>query len=666
MIDIIRLRIAFVALVALILSACASGRDQHTIGMQLSEAGKQLEAFNYLKQAVEKEPYNQGYQKDLAKVKEALIEQYATQVEQELSSSPVTIGAINNAKSLLVKASLVEAEHPKMKGFSGRIEKEENDLLTEIGELYTQARESIGERKWVDAYFSIQQIQSRFPNYEDTMQLMAKITGEGVEEMYSLAKESFARDDFKEASKYLQNVLSIKVDHQPSIELLRQVRLNDNKDYFAEKATAAIANKQWDKAYEYSKRVLEYEPGNKDFLETMIFARENSIKLKMDQSRRLMKDGWLLKAIQSWQAAGSYLENPGDSQLMELKKDLANQVISVAADFEKDGRYGAAWFWYKKLKEVDPGNTKVFDRNLAVIDKIDARIKKSVAVFDFGSPSNEPDAGVIFANNLSNYLFNNASGDIQIIERSKLKSIVEEMKLRQIGITEQSTKKMGDLYGIDVAIIGDVLKYKVETTVSPSSKSVRYEVGTKIEDNIEYLNWKAKHPKPSEQQLAQAPPAKVSVPEFANVKYDVTSYKKVGFIQLSFRIVDVATGKNIQVKTIERKITDEDDTNAGIEEANISYDPLEISTDIELLNKMTNEVVAEMGREVLKPLQNYEKIYFENGESFLKRRDELAAIESFVDAVLNEKLKMIQDSPLSKQAVHNMEEIFLNLNIREI
>ena len=129
-------------------------------------------------------------------------------------------------------------------------------------------------------------------------------------------------------------------------------------------------------------------------------------------------------------------------------------------------------------------------------------------------------------------------------------------------------------------------------------------------------------------------------------------------MQISFRIVEVSTGKNIQVKTIERKIEVEDSASAGLAEAKIEYDPLEIVTDTELLQQMTNEVVAELGREALRPLQNLEQIYFQKGENYIRRRDIFPAAENFVEALFDEKLKRIQGSPITLKAMENLNNIF--------
>jgi curli biogenesis system outer membrane secretion channel CsgG len=348
-----------------------------------------------------------------------------------------------------------------------------------------------------------------------------------------------------------------------------------------------------------------------------------------------------------------------DYALNSLQGDLSMRLKAVADHFKDQGRDGAAWYWYDKLKTVDPDYPGAFFLIQEVEDRITQRVQKSIAVFDFNSPSNMADAGIIVANNLITFLFNSASGDIKILERENLKSILEEMQLGQIGVVSaQTAQEMGRVYGIDVAIMGSVLLYQVDSSVSRGTKTVRYQVGTRIEDNIEYLNWKARHPKPTEKQLAEAPPAKVVKPQHAEKDYEVAEHKKVGFVQLSFRIVDIATGENIQVRTIERKDVVEDESSAGLEEADIEYDPLEIPTDTELLQQLTQSVVTELGREALRPLRNLEQAYYKEGEKLLRRRQNLDAAEKFVDAVFDERLKRIQGSPVTRNSMDKVEDIF--------
>ena len=166
------------------------------------------------------------------------------------------------------------------------------------------------------------------------------------------------------------------------------------------------------------------------------------------------------------------------------------------------------------------------------------------------------------------------------------------------------------------------------------------------------------NPKPSKDELRSAPPAKIMVPKYEEKEYKVTNMKKVGFFQLSFKIVDFATGANKRVETIKRQKVVEDSSNEGIKDANVIFDPLEISTDTELLQHMASEVVEELSRGVLQPLRNLEKKYFEDGEGlYLRRKENLNAVEQFVNAIFDEKLKSVVNSPITTQANKYLETI---------
>ncbi len=653
-------KIGLALLFLMLMFACAAGQKQFDVGMQLSAAGKYKEAIAYFEQALEKEPNNEKYQQALNELKQKLVGQFVGEGRTALKSqTPITIGAISKAKSALSEAKGIDAAHPDVKALEDTIVGQEQALVTEIESLYNAARSAVDAGDWLKAYFSLQQIQSRYPNYENSYQMLNTVSEQGSQALFAEAKNRFDAEDFRGAKDLLRKVLALKPDSAEARELLAMAEERDSKAYFVQQAREAVMAQQWDRAVKTYERALEYDPEDQDLRKLIGHVRTKAGQFYIRKATGQMDEGWLFKAIGTYNVAAEYINDPTDYQINKLQRDLVSRANYAAGQFKEQGRYGGAWFWYSQIKKIDPDYPDIFFLSQAMEDRIKERVQKSIAVFDFGSPSDNKDAGIIVANNLITFLFNNASGDIKILERENLKSILEEMKLGQIGVVSAaSAKEMGRVYGIDVAIMGSVLLFKVDSSVSDGTKSVRYQVGEKIEDNIEYLNWKAKNPNPKQEELDAAPPAKIKIPEFSEKDYAVSNHKKVGFVQLSFRIVDVRTGENIQVRTVERKETVEDITSAGLPEAKVKFDPLEISTDTELLQKMTAEVVAELGREALRPLQNLEQTYFNEGEKLQRRRDKLGAAESFVDAVFDERLKQIQDSPMTKKASENLDEIF--------
>ncbi len=649
--------------------ACTAGKKQYDTGMQLSQAGKYEDAIAYIEEAIAKEPNNKEYKQSLAEIKALLVKQYVDAGTKDLGyADSRTMSNINRAKAALGKVQKVDSASPVVQAFADKVNGAESSLVGEVEKLYAQAKTFRADEEWVKAYFNFQQIQARFPNYEDSYQLMSQTAQQGSDAYFAEAKALFAKDDYKGAKVSLRNALSLKPDHTAARKMEAVANQRDNMNYFIKKGGAAITKKDWDTAVFAYNKALEYQPGNKklNMLVKQVYAKAGQYYIQ--DARRLMDTGWLLKAFDSYGLAVKYATDPNNYQLSSLRKDLSARAALVASQFTEKEHFGSAWYWYVKLREINRSFPDIFYLSQAMEDKIKARVKKSIAVFDFNSPSDNADAGVIVANNLITYLFKNASGDIKILERENLKSILEEMKLGQIGVVSaNSAKEMGRVYGIDVAIMGSVLLFKVDATSGESTKTVRYKVGTEIQDNIEYLNWLAKNPKPTPEELAAAPDAKIVKDKIAEKDYRVSNHKKIGFVQLSFRIVDVATGENIQVKTIERKEVAEDQSSAGLADAGVKFDPLELPTDTELLQKMTDQVVAELGKEALRPLQNLEQTYFKKGENFLRRRDTMSAAENFVNAIFDEKLKRIEGSPLTSSALDNLKDIFLQhrLNLEE-
>ncbi len=659
------LRVFLGLALAVILTACAAGQKEFDVGMQLSNAGKYNDAKTYLEQAVAKEPGNKKYQEALNNVKAQLVKQYIAEAEQALGpSDQVTMTHVNKAKVKLNMAKEVDAADPSVQQFSSKMASLEKNLVTDVKFLYDSTVKLIEQKEWVKAYFALQQIQAKFPNYEDSFKLLNRVVTEGSQAYYETAKGYFEKDDYRKTIDELRKALAIKADHMEARKMLAMANERNNKEYFIKRASKSVMEKKWDVAVHNYQMALTYDPEDEKLQQLAQQVNIRAGQYYLQGSRQQMDMGWLHKAFDTYYLALKYIGDADDYQVSSLRQDLSARAAFLANRFQEQERYGAAWFWYQKIRSVSPSFPDIFYLTQAMEDRIKQRVRKSIAVFDFNSPSDNEDAGIIVANNLITYLFKNASGDIKILERENLKSILEEMKLGQIGVvSSNSAKEMGRVYGIDVAIMGSVLLFKVDSSSATGTKTVRYQIGTKIEDNIEYLNWLAKNPKPSPEQLAAAPPAKIKVPENAEKDYQVQHHKKIGFIQLSFRIVDVTTGENIQVKTVERKEIVEDEASAGLVEAGVKFDPLEIPTDTELLQKLTDEVVAELGLEALRPLQNLEQIYFREGENYMRRRDNLNAAEQFVNVLFNEQLKRIQSSPLSIKANETLTDIFMNYQV---
>ncbi len=655
-------RYVLAALVLSALAGCQStgkGKKEFDVSQQLAAAGNYAEAIAYLQQAIAKEPDNKQYAAQLSNMRLKASQDLLGQAQAMLNAASVDINAIDKAESLVNEAKQFSPTLPAIGELEAKISTSRTALIDEVKEKYSEALALIDRQDWVRANLTLQQVQKLYPNFEASVPLASRIKTEGTRDYLLQAKKAFVNYEFEDAKLGARKASMLDPTNAIAKKMAADADSKNTPVFFKNLAAESVDIQNWSLVEFACDKVLAMSGDDQDCRTWKVTAVEKQVDEKVLEGTRLLQQGYIARAvklsIEIDEATGGALP----PRAAALRNAVVSRAEDIAIEYMDNGNYGVAWYMYELIGKLDPLMEGLFEKSRDVQDKIRERVIKSIAVFDFKSPSYNMDAGGLIAGKLISNLFNNASKDINILERENLKSILEEMKLGQIGVVSEDTaKEMGRLYGIDVAIMGSVLLFKVDQTRSESAETVRYQVGQEIQDNIDFLNWKALNPNPKKDELQSAPQAKIMVPVYAEKEYTVTKAKKVGFIEISYRIVDVSTGQNVSVDTIRSRLVKEDEGNDGVKDANVPYDPLEIATDTEMLQLMADQVVEDLSRKVLQPLRNREVGYFEQGEEFLLRRKEpIAALEQFINAMFDEKVKSNINSPISSKIDGYVEQI---------
>ena len=643
----------------LALAGCNStpkGTLEFNTANQLATSSNYSEAIAYMQKAIELDPKNKQYRSHLSNYRQQYSTSTMSQIEG-LLASPSSRQNLDNADNLLAKLKSSGINDQQVSQMKTTIDKARSELYAELARDHEQAKLAMDAGAWAEAYTLLSGISKKFKNYEDVQQRIQTVVSSANKTFLKAANSAIKKDNFTSARKYLKDLLIIVPNNPIAKNLLARVDKNDTKGYFENKVRTAFNAQDWNTVLNNCIRVKQFGQASKVCASMLSTARNKIAEQESEQLLVAMNEGRLLQAKDLFIGLLDLKILPAE-RVKSLREALSQQAAYSAETYKQSNQFAMAWTLYQSVKEVNPEFPDLFTLIRELEDAISDRSKRQIAVFDFNSPSESNDSGVIIANNLISRLFNNAGSDITILERENLKSILEEMKLGQMGVVSESTaKQMGKVYGIDFAIMGSVLIYKVDENTSVSTKNIRYEIGKRIEDNIDYLNWKAVNPNPSKSDLKRAPKAKILVPEFGEKEYEVTNTKKVGFLQLSFRIVDVLTGENTRVDTIERKLQVEDTANAGVSDAGVIFDPMTMPTDTELLQGLTEEVVESMAGDVLRPLQQLETFYFNQGSDFERRGEFESAVEFYTNAIFNEKLKSVSSSPTSTEAKKRIKAI---------
>lgn len=644
------------------LSGCATtgeGQDEYEVAQQLAQAGNFPEAIAYLERALVEEPGNDEYAALLARYQGRASATLVSRAEQLIQQPDISIPQLNEIEALLADAKRFSLSLPSADALMARAASLRDNVISTVRARYAEAQAAVEREDWVAANRALQQVQALYPNYEASVPTASRVQTEGTRDYLIQAKEAYDNYEFQEATVLARKAMMLDRNNQMAKQLADSAAENNNATFFRNLAAQSVDQENWEVVLSACEKVYDLAGEDADCARWREQALDNQVDRLIADASDLLRQGYIARALQIAMEIEEVLNGALTPKAVALRSSLIDRIDRVAGDYADDGYYGVAWYLYEMLSELDPMIDGLFVKSRDLQDKITERVTRSIAVFDFKSPSYNQDAGVLIANKLIANLFNNASQDTNILERENLKSILEEMKLGQIGVVSEDTaKEMGRIYGIDVAIMGSVLLFKVDESFAESAETVSYKTGEEIQDNIDFLNWQARNPNPSRSDLADAPQPKIMVPIYAEKQYTVQRAKKVGFIEISFRIVDVSTGQNTSVETIERRNVIEDTGNEGVGDAGVQFDPLEVPTDTEMLQLMADEVVEELSRKVLQPLRNRELSYFSQGEELLlRRKEELAAMEEFVNAVFNERIKSNVNSPIAEQVEQYMKQI---------
>ena len=645
-------------IIIIFLAACAGVNESYKQGQDFVKDNRWEEAIVYFDQAVKEVPDNQEYKDALTRAKQEAAKVRLVKAKQALASAGQNLPALEKiARDVDVMASM-DPGSSEIKALQKDLTVKINDLKTTLKSLYQQAEIDMQKEDWIAALAKLSQINKIFPNYEDTGNRLARSRQEGVKNLYQQGNNLGKQEEWKMAAEAFKMAVDINPNYLDVSQRYRDARIKDNLSYYMAEGARAEAAKNLERAIILYEKAGDYPPVDPALTKKLETLKAKAGQLYFEESVKLVRQGKLYAAMKKLEAARNLVPSMQNDPLYKEHVTVACDALMKRADklAEKE-LWGNALIWMQKIETVNPGYPELFQKTIDVKDSINKRIRKSIAVFDFSSPSAEKDAGKIAANKLIAYLHKNASADLRIIERENLQSILKEMQLSQTGLVDIKTaQSVGKMRGIDTFIMGDVLHFSTKYTDAPSLNQVRVLVNEEEVRNPEFSDWLMLNPKPSAEDLKNAPPRTIKKRNYQFVSYKQGATKISALLEISFKLVDTQTGENIFANTISGKLIKEDKYQDGVPIAGIVQDPLELPTEAEVLDQITNEKVSDMGSGILKHFQSLEVEYYNQGQSQQKRRNIDLAVEKYTDAIFDEKLKGIS-TPISQKSAEIIDKM---------
>ncbi len=651
-------KVIAVGIMIIFLAACGAVNESFKQGQQFVKDNRWEEAIAYFEKAVKDEPENQEFKDALTRAKQDAAKARLAKARQALASAQNNLPALEKITRDVDVMAAMDPTSSDIKALRNDLTGKVSDLKASLKSLYQQAEMDMQKEDWTAALAKLNQVNKIFPNYEDTGSRLMRSRQEGVKVLYQQANELGRQEEWKMAAEAFKMAMDINPSYLDVARRYEDAKQKDNLNYYMVAGGKAEAAKNWERAIILYEKAMDYPSVDPALAGKLDAIKAKASQIYFDESVKLVRLGKLYAAMKKLEVARKYSSSLQSDPLYKEHLTVACDALMKRAEKSSEKElWGNALVWMQKIEAVNPNYPELFQKMIEVKDSINKRIRKSIAVFDFSSPSAEKDAGKIAANKLIAFLHKNASADLRIIERENLQSILKEMQLSQTGLVDIKTaQSVGKMRGIDTFIMGDVLHFSTKYSDAPSQNQVKVLVNEEEIRNPEFSDWLMLNPKPSAEDLKNAPARTIKKPNYQLLSYKQGVAKISALLEISFKLVDTQTGENIFASTVSGKLIKEDKYQDGVPIANITQDPLELPSEAEVLDEITNTKVSEMGSGILKHFQSLEVEYYNQAQSQQKRRNLDMAIEKYTDAVFDEKLKGIS-TPISQKSLEIIDKL---------
>ncbi|MGC8924987.1 MAG: hypothetical protein ACP5LO_03055 [Calditerrivibrio sp.] len=628
------------------------------------------EAYSIYKDLCQKVPENKEYCQEYNKISRLIFDSKFKKINSDITS-------VKSKMPLIPIPLVMKFEDDTKKLYEYNIDTEEvNKLAAQIANekklsinkkesVFAQAEQFLKNKEYSKAISLLKE-----NSYLDQSIFDIKINeykNAAIGAMYPEILKLVEQEEWKKAHPLINQVYEIDKDYQNISSLKDEASQKDTADYYLKKAEEAKKNKKLDLAVKYYNMAMEYPDDENRVKELYNKAIAEFSELYFQLGIDYAQQDFVWQAYDNFKKGFDLmLKIPVEKRgLVKIpKKDLNRYYdnLYLKAKKAEDGeKLGLTFLYYKLLFNLNPAYPDLKENMKKLEEKILSRAIKSLAIIPFKSPKSAPEAGGLFTSNIMLSLYNELKDDLKIIERESTDVLLKEFELN---LASQSVNKPSGLKiaSADYFLLGDVLDYKVESSIQEGKKSVRVKTRVDMVLNPAYEDWEKLAVKLEKegksQEIPPAPSKYLEKPVFEDVKYNVKYFKKVAILSVSYRIVDV-NGKLIHtgLADIKKEAIDESSEGVEIGEFKIPFKVAQLPTDAELLKKAQNEAIAKIKDETKEIFKDSEGKYLKQAKDLEKDNNITESIEKYVDAIMIMKRKKLPSDELEQRIMKYVDAI---------
>jgi tetratricopeptide (TPR) repeat protein len=341
---------------------------------------------------VKEVPDNQEYKDALIKAKQEAAKARLVKAKQALVSAEQNLPALEKiARDVDVMVSM-DPGSSEIKAVQKDLAVKINGLKATLKSLYQQSEIDMQKEDWSAAIAKLNQINKIFPNYEDTGNRLARIRQEGVKSLYQQANNLGKQEEWKMAAEAFKMAMDINPNYLDVSQRYRDAKLKDNLSYYMDEGARAEGAKNLERAIILYEKASDYPPVDPALTKKLETLKAKAGQLYFEESVKLVRQGRLYAAMKKLEAARNLVPSIQNDPLYKEHVTVTSDALMKRADkFTEKELWGNALVWMQKIEIVNPNYPELFQKTIDVKDSINKRIRKSIAVFDFSSPSAEKD-----------------------------------------------------------------------------------------------------------------------------------------------------------------------------------------------------------------------------------------------------------------------------------
>ena len=586
-------RMLYIWLIALLTAGCVgAGKESFNIARQLEQQKRLEDSLPMYEDALSKEPDNVEYRAAITNIRSRLSNQVLESAKEQLATTPLKFDNLRNAQGYLDKALKIDSGNIEASTLANSLKEQTDQMLKKAEIAYDSASKALDAKKWLEALDLFKGIRLYYPGYLDLNTKITTVENSAISFYLKEADKYKTDDDVDSMIKNLESALEIQPGNKLIKDALKDAKLKNNAMTNIDKAERFAGENQWDRVRQYLKRAQRLNPTTGEVDRINKLYADGNVKLTAKVSTDI-DNKTLYSAFSDLMFIADFSPEAFNSPGVNgLKSKLTAEIIAKADELEAGGYVGLALYWIECANKVSGSQKELYLKIQGLKDRVRQRVIKKIAVMDFTPPANNPDAAKLVTDSLLSYMTRNTSGDVKILARDVLGALIKEIEMGQAGLYDiETAKKSGKLKGTDVFIFGSLLQYNIENSVDEGQKIVIAKVGVDKISNPQYTSWMAANPKPSDEDMRNAPPAIIEKDKTETIRYKVATHHKTANVVISFRVIDVESGEVVITKTLKSKKEATGNYSEGVDIAGIPYQKPDLPQDSDLLEKAVDEAM---------------------------------------------------------------------------